>query len=63
MTSPAEDDEPQVGAGKDTAHLGYDVGRLLAFSDGVFAVAITLLVARTRPYVRRRSADSFCAKP
>ncbi len=44
MTSAAEDDEPQVGAGRVAAHDGYDIGRLLAFSDGVFAVAITLLV-------------------
>ena len=43
MTSAAEDDESRVSAGT-AAHEGYGVGRLLAFSDGVFAVAITLLV-------------------
>jgi Endosomal/lysosomal potassium channel TMEM175 len=34
-----EDDEP--GAGPEHA---YDIGRLMAISDGIFAVAITLLV-------------------
>lgn len=37
----AEDDE---GAARDGPEVAYDVGRLLAFSDGVFAIAITLLV-------------------
>jgi uncharacterized membrane protein len=36
MASTAEGDE--------RVHASYDVGRLLAFSDGVFAIAITLLV-------------------
>ena len=40
MTMAAEDDE----AGAAAAHAGYDIGRLLAFSDGVFAIAITILV-------------------
>jgi uncharacterized membrane protein len=46
MTSTAEDDEPDVAghAAEPAAREGYDVGRLLAFSDGVFAIAITLLV-------------------
>jgi uncharacterized membrane protein len=49
MTSTAEDDEPSLAAGAAARpgrepHAGYDVGRLLAFSDGVFAIAITLLV-------------------
>jgi uncharacterized membrane protein len=46
MTSTAEDDEPDVSgrAVESAAREGYDVGRLLAFSDGVFAIAITLLV-------------------
>jgi uncharacterized membrane protein len=43
MTSTAEGDEPDVAA-RTAAREGYDVGRLLAFSDGVFAIAITLLV-------------------
>jgi uncharacterized membrane protein len=43
MTSTVEGDEPDVGD-RPAAHAGYDVGRLLAFSDGVFAIAITLLV-------------------
>jgi uncharacterized membrane protein len=38
-----EGDEPRVAAER-PAREGYDVGRLLAFSDGVFAIAITLLV-------------------
>jgi transmembrane protein TMEM174 (potassium channel) len=36
-----EDDEPSTGGSRES---DYDVGRLMAFSDGVFAVAITLLV-------------------
>lgn len=37
-----EDEEhPAVDAGRERA---YDIGRLMAFSDGVFAIAITLLV-------------------
>jgi len=46
MASSIEDDEPSVAL-RPAAHAardGYDVGRLLAFSDGVFAIAITLLV-------------------
>ena len=43
MTSTTEGDEPVVADGH-AAHQGYDVGRLLAFSDGVFAIAITILV-------------------
>ena len=39
----SEDDEPG-GSAAHGARGGYDVGRLLAFSDGVFAIAITLLV-------------------
>jgi uncharacterized membrane protein len=38
-----EDDEPAVTT-HPASHEGYDIGRLLAFSDGVFAIAITLLV-------------------
>jgi uncharacterized membrane protein len=48
MTSTAEDDEAGAAGGAaghgHAAHTAYDVGRLLAFSDGVFAIAITLLV-------------------
>jgi uncharacterized membrane protein len=49
MTATVEDEERGPAAGPDEhgrggAHAGYDVGRLLAFSDGVFAIAITLLV-------------------
>jgi uncharacterized membrane protein len=36
-----EDDEPSTDGSRER---DYDVGRLMAFSDGVFAVAITLLV-------------------
>jgi uncharacterized membrane protein len=36
-----EDDEPSTDGSRERA---YDIGRLMAFSDGVFAVAITLLV-------------------
>ncbi|TMC01763.1 MAG: DUF1211 domain-containing protein [Chloroflexi bacterium] len=43
MTSTTEGDEPVV-ADPHAAHERYDVGRLLAFSDGVFAIAITILV-------------------
>src|SRR5258708_3986886 len=43
MASTVEDDEPKAGS-RPAAREGYDVGRLLAFSDGVFAIAITLLV-------------------
>jgi uncharacterized membrane protein len=40
---PGEDDEARSpGAENETS--SYDLGRLLAFSDGVFAIAITLLV-------------------
>ena len=41
--SRAEGDEPVAGA-QPAAYDAYGVGRLLAFSDGVFAIAITLLV-------------------
>ena len=49
MTATVEDEQPgpaavPSGHGRGEAHAGYDVGRLLAFSDGVFAIAITLLV-------------------
>jgi len=51
MTSTVEDEQPAPAAGarahghgRGEAHSGYEVGRLLAFSDGVFAIAITLLV-------------------
>jgi uncharacterized membrane protein len=51
MTSTAEGDEAGAaapagaGAGHEhDPHAAYEVGRLLAFSDGVFAIAITLLV-------------------
>jgi uncharacterized membrane protein len=44
MTSTVEDEEPDVVADQPAAAERYDVGRLLAFSDGVFAIAITLLV-------------------
>jgi TMEM175 potassium channel family protein len=40
-----EDDEPSVGGSRES---DYDIGRLMAFSDGVFAVAITLLVFNVR---------------
>jgi len=43
MTSTTEGDQPVV-ADPHAAHERYDVGRLLAFSDGVFAIAITILV-------------------
>jgi len=49
MTATVEDEQPGPAAGQG-AHAGrdpragYDVGRLLTFSDGVFAIAITLLV-------------------
>lgn len=36
-----EDDEQSTDGDRER---GYDLGRLMAFSDGVFAVAITLLV-------------------
>jgi uncharacterized membrane protein len=40
-----EDEEPAGRAAEGAkTHTGYDIGRLLAFSDGVFAIAITLLV-------------------
>src|SRR5215472_9480219 len=46
MASTFEDEEPAVAtrAGQQGARKGYDIGRLLAFTDGVFAIAITLLV-------------------
>ena len=53
MTAPVEDERPGpalANAGHGYEHgrgdprAGYDVGRLLTFSDGVFAIAITLLV-------------------
>ena len=43
MASTVEDEEPVPSAGRG-AGAAYDIGRLLAFSDGVFAIAITLLV-------------------
>ncbi|HYW23610.1 MAG TPA: TMEM175 family protein [Terriglobales bacterium] len=43
MTPTAEDDEPDLAAGH-ASGAGYDLGRLYAFSDGVFAIAITILV-------------------
>jgi len=53
MTATVEDEQPGAAAGpgghgqehgRGDPRAGYDVGRLLAFSDGVFAIAITLLV-------------------
>ena len=45
MTSTAEGDETSAATGHEhDPHVAYDIGRLLAFSDGVFAIAITLLV-------------------
>lgn len=46
MASTAEDDESAVAArtSEAAARQGYDIGRLLAFTDGVFAIAITLLI-------------------
>jgi uncharacterized membrane protein len=41
MASRVEDDEQ---AARPAARQGYEIGRLLAFTDGVFAIAITLLV-------------------
>jgi uncharacterized membrane protein len=40
----AEDEEAPAGARDAGDPTTYDLGRLLAFSDGVFAIAITLLV-------------------
>ncbi len=39
-----EDEESPVGAHDAGGSAAYDLGRLLTFSDGVFAIAITLLV-------------------
>jgi uncharacterized membrane protein len=44
MTSTAEGDEPDVAVAGRASREAYDLGRLFAFSDGVFAIAITLLV-------------------
>jgi uncharacterized membrane protein len=43
MTSTAEGDEARGASGPDPG-TAYDLGRLYAFSDGVFAIAITILV-------------------
>ena len=51
-----DEEQPAVKADRERA---YDIGRLMAFSDGVFAIAITLLVLNVPvPDIRQADATS-----